>query len=478
MKHLRPLMFAALAALAVLGCSDTASAQPVLTVTPATTASNPLAFTNIPAGGVSLAQNVHGVHHEFDQHHRDRPGQPGLAVADSDPRRQRERPGHAQRRVQYERAHGWELQRLIYDFRQRRFAPRSGDGLRQPERRGNLEISSNPTSLAFSAQEGASTATPNGIQVQILTSGPTLNYTLQAQTENGGNWLLLSAQSGSTAGAPFTVSVNPSGLYASTFPAVFNGIITVTSVTTATITTTYAVQIPVQVTLTATAELTVAPAAPPPFLYQAGTAADPASQQLSVSSAGGSTAFTIAESPAVSWLVLSALGGTAGTTPDIITMNATPVQNDLQAGTYTTSLIVTPSGEAALPAVPVSLVVAAHPLLQLSTNNLAFTASFAGSPPSAQSVTVTSSAGASGPVGFSITSSETWLTVTPTTGTTPAALTVQVNPSGLLTTQTYSGTLTISPTNGDPYSETITVSLAINAAATLEAGPGESLVQL
>src|ERR1700677_1525152 len=264
MNRFRPLMFAALAAVVVLGCSDTASAQPVLTVTPSTTASNPLAFTNIPSGGVSPGQNVTVGTTDSTSTTviiQVNPESPWLTVS----------PG-ASVNVPATLSVVCNTSGLSAGNYNGSFTI-SVNGAPTDQATvyvslsvsGTSEISSNPTSLAFAAQQGASTATPNGIQVNILSNGPTLNYTLQAQTESGGNWLLLSAGSGTTGGAPFTVSVNPSGLFASSFPAVFNGIITVTSATTATVTTSYAVQIPVQVTLTATQEISVAPTAPPPF---------------------------------------------------------------------------------------------------------------------------------------------------------------------------------------------------------------------
>jgi len=323
-------------------------------------------------------------------------------------------------------------------------------------------LTANPSSLAFTAQAGATAASPAGIPVIIYSSGNQLNYTLQSQTDNGGNWLLLSTTQGTTAGASFTVSVNPSSLTSNSFPAVFSGTVTATSTTTLD-----TVQISVQVTVNATAELGVTPTTPPPFLYQAGTSIDPASQQLSITSAGGSLAFTIAESPAVSWLGLSAYSGIA---PATITMNATPVEQGLTVGTYTTSLIVTPSGEAALAPIPVTLVVAAHPLIQISPStatNISLTASFGGPSVAAPTVTLTASSSA---VGFTATSSASWLTVTPSSGTTPASLTIQANPTGL-SIQDYTGTITIAPTNGDNYTETITVSLTVNSAAQVVAGP-------
>lgn len=53
-------LLTALAAVAVLSLSDTASAQPQLVVTPAsaTNQSTPLIFNNVPSGGVSPSQNI------------------------------------------------------------------------------------------------------------------------------------------------------------------------------------------------------------------------------------------------------------------------------------------------------------------------------------------------------------------------------------------------------------------------------------
>jgi trimeric autotransporter adhesin len=472
MNCFKHLMLTPLAALAVLGCCDTLYAQPQLIVTPAsvTNSSTPLTFTNVPTGGISAAQTITVC--------------PGSAC-----------PGNgtmASVSIQINQSSPWITvgpsqsvnipSTLSVQCNTTNLASGTYNGSftisdsAAPSDSVTVYVSltvtgssllyASPTSLTFSAQEGASTATPNGTSVQILSSGSPLSYNLQAQTVNGGNWLLLSTTTGSTSGQPFTVSVNPSALTASSFPAIFNGNITATSTTLGA--TNNSVIIPVQLTLNSTAQLSVTPTNPPPFLYQAGTTADPASQQLAISSSGGSQAFTIQENPSVAWLVLSALGGTAGSTADIITMNATPVENGMGVGTYTTNLIITPSGQAALPPVPVTLVVAAHPLIQLSTNTLTFSGSFAGAQPPIQSVNLSTSGGALVP--FSVTSNASWLVVNALSNTAPTMLNVQANTSGL-TAQSYTGTITISPTNGDTYTETITVSLSINAASQLVAGP-------
>lgn len=458
-------MLAALAALAVVGCSDTASAQPALTVSAGTSPTNPLVFNNIPSGGVSPSQTVTvttGNGTTASVIIQSNPSSPWVTVS----------PGGS---VNVPAT-------LSVQCNTTNLSPGSYVGsftitvggapsdfvtvYVSLSVTGASLLTASPSSLSFSAQAGASAATPSGIPVYIISNGQQLNYSIQAQTNNGGNWLLLSTTQGITGGAPFTVSVNPSGLTSTSYPAVLNGIITATSTTTLD-----TVQISVQLTLNATAELSVTPSTPSPFLYQSGTSTEPASQQLAISSAGGSLTFTIAESPTVSWLVLSALGGIAGNTPDLITMNATPVGQGLTPGTYTTNLIITPSGEPALAPIPITLVVASHPVIQLSTNTLSFSASFAGSTSPAQSVTLTASGAA---VGFTVSSSASWLVANASSGTTPTTLTVLVNPTGL-SIQNYTGTITITPTNGDTYTQTIAVSLTVNSASQLEAGPASLL---
>ena len=86
-------MFTTLGALALLGCSDTASAQPQLTVSPATTPNSPLVFNNIPAGEISQSQAGHGRHGERNHGLRHHPGKPDLPLASGHPQREREHPG-------------------------------------------------------------------------------------------------------------------------------------------------------------------------------------------------------------------------------------------------------------------------------------------------------------------------------------------------------------------------------------------------
>ena len=468
MNRFRPLMFAPLAALLLLGYSDTAFAQPQLVITPATTPNTPLTFNPVPLGGISASQTVMV---------SDVGNTPSTVIVQPSDSWIVVMPSTgtvnipAQLSVQCNTAN---LNIATYNGS----IKISVDGAPTDSVTvyvsctvsGVSQLSANPSTLSFTAEEGASVGTPATAQVQILSSGGPLNYTLQATTSSSsGNWLLLSTTAGNTSGAPFTVSINPTALRPTAFPAVFYGVITATSTTTSD-----AAIINVQLTITAQGQLGVTPSSLSPFLFQYGSTTDPQPQVLSVTSTQGPIAFTAQANPPVSWLVISPLGATAGGTPPAnITLSVNPVEQALQPGTYTTNLIITPTGGTPLPQIPVTLVVAQHPLIQLSGstlsgNSLSFTAPFAGAAPVNQTVTVTATGGANVP--FSVSTDQPWLTASATAATTPASLNVLVNTTGL-TVQTYNGTITIKPLNGDTYTQIIKVSLTVSASIQITAAP-------
>src|SRR5262245_50142003 len=84
--------------------------------------------------------------------------------------------------------------------------------------------------------------------------------------------------------------------------------------------------------------------------------------------------------------------------------------------------------------------------------SLTFTAQTNGAPPSPQTVVITSNAGN---LGFTLLSSISWLTVSPTIGQTPATVTVSVNPQGLAP-NTYTGTITVAGGQGPAPVITVT----------------------
>ena len=96
------------------------------------------------------------------------------------------------------------------------------------------------------------------------------------------------------------------------------------------------------------------------------------------------------------------------------------------------------------------------PVMAISPAILQFPYTIGGAIPGEQSLQITNTSG--GTLLWSATSSATWLSVTPASGTAPSTATVSVNPAGLAA-GTYNGTLTISASG--IASQTVAVTLAV-----------------
>jgi uncharacterized protein (TIGR03437 family) len=453
----RPItLVALLVCLLFLGFSDTASAQPAtITVTPSGVA-NPLNFNNVPAGATSPAQTVSvsttvatSITIQVSA------TSPWISVTPFFAN-----VGTGNPTLLSVRANTQGLQQGSYQgfFNVAQSGTVVATVYVNLTVSGASQLSADPTSLAFTANQGATSGSPSSSVVTISSSGPVLNYSVSASTTDNHNWLLLNTTSGTTSGAGITVSVNPSGLPVGNY----NGSILVQSTTTGDSTT-----VAVTLTVTATAALTVTPANPPPFLYQIGGTL-PAAQQLLVSATNASSSFSVSLNPPVAWLVLGATGGSASPgSPFPITLNVAP--QGFPPGTYQTQVIVTPFGGAPLSPVTITFVVSNNPILKLQFNSLSFTAPFGGASPADQTVGVTTTSG-NGNVGFSISTDQSWLSVTSSASTTPATLTVHVSPTNLQV-GSYTGNITIRPNNGDNYSQVIVVTFTIGSQSLLVAGP-------
>lgn len=336
---------------------------------------------------------------------------------------------------------------------------------------GASALSANPPSLSFTATVGTLEQNIPTQNVTISSSTTALSYNVSASTLNGVNWLVPFTTSGNTSSSNIiTVGVNPAGLSANTY----TGSILVESTTT-----NDSVAIPVTLTLAAATTLSVTPATLLPFLYQIGgpvPANQIPSQILMVSSTNNtSVPFTVSMSPQVSWLTFPLTGSTGSggsAVPETFEVNPA----GLAASSYTTQVTFTNTTTGvALAPITAQLVVSNNPLLSISNNSLAFVAQFgSGTTPAGQSVTVTTVGSNTASVGFSYSSNETWLTASAASFSTPATLTVNVNPAGLAVGN-YAGDITIRPSNGDNYSLTIAVSLTVNNSVQLTAGPGALL---
>ncbi len=327
---------------------------------------------------------------------------------------------------------------------------------------------------------GAPAETPVAI---IQASGTALDYALNVSTSDGHNWLVVSPSCSSsasgcvagTSGTEFEVSVNPSTAGLVPSATAYTGTITAQSTTTAD-----SVSVPVSFTLGASSVLTVTPAAPQSFVYQFGASGpQPSLLTLEVTATGGSVGFTDAVTTTQgsnSWLVPNISSSTASASPTPITLSVNLGGIPSSVGKYTDVLTVTPTNGAAAVPVNVSLVVTTNPILQVGNSQLNFSAQFGGTTAiPAQQVNLTSSGGA---VGFTVAQDSTapWLTaavvgnVTTASASTPATITFTVNPTGLAANK-YTGTILVSPSNGDQYSLPVTVTLTVTSTSTLTSGP-------
>jgi len=162
----------------------------------------------------------------------------------------------------------------------------------------------------------------------------------------------------------------------------------------------------------------------------------PASQNVSVTATGGGTLAWTALSNA-SWLSISPAGGTSPATLQVSANSST-----LSGGTYNGAVTILSYGAANLTQViNVTLTVTVPPSSILaSAASLSFVANQGQPAPPAQVITVSN--GGLGRFSYSISSDSSWLSASPTSGSTPGSVNVSVNSSGL-STGSYTGHITL-----------------------------------
>src|SRR4030095_14949837 len=143
---------------------------------------------------------------------------------------------------------------------------------------------------------------------------------------------------------------------------------------------------------------------------------------LVISNTGAGT-LSWALSENVPWLALSTLSGSgAGTVA--LTVNTT----GMIAGTYSTPITVTATGATNTPqTVNVALTITPPPIptISLSPTSLAFSATQGGSNPASQTVTISNSG--TGTLAWSVSSTNSWLSLSPVSGTGPNSFTATAN---------------------------------------------------
>jgi len=308
-----------------------------------------------------------------------------------------------------------------------------------------------PTSLSFSQTLGGNLPATQTINVGSST-GQALNFTAAASGSASATWLSVSPTSGTTP-ATITVSVDGTKLTPSATP--YQGTITITGAGSANV-----VTVPVTLTLNA-GTIAATPTALTFSQVQGGAA--PAAQTVNVTGTPGALSFTTSATTSTggSWLTATPA---SGATPGAVQVSVN--SGSLGAGQYTGTVAIASAGATGSPiTVTVTLTVVPPQSLAASPSTLTFAAIANQPAPNAQTVSLTSS-GSGVPFTLAATtqSGGNWLSVSPTSGVTPAQLTVSVA-SQSLAAGNYTGAITISsPNSTTPV--TVTVNLAVSAIPT------------
>jgi subtilase family protein/BACON domain-containing protein len=105
------------------------------------------------------------------------------------------------------------------------------------------------------------------------------------------------------------------------------------------------------------------------------------------------------------------------------------------------------------------------PTIGVSPSSLSFSATAGGANPTSQSLSITNTGG--GTLSWTASANQTWLTVSPTSGTAPSTATVSVDISGL-GAGTFNGAITISATGATNTPVSVPVTLTVNPAGGSE----------
>lgn len=330
----------------------------------------------------------------------------------------------------------------------------------------NLLVSTNPllqlpaVGPTFNFQLG--TAAPASQTIQVTSSSTPLAFTAAATPVSGGpNFLTVSPAAGTTPQA-LTLSINPAVL-SGLAPNTYAENVTITSPGSGNSPQTFTV------TLVVSNNPTLVPSqSSVTFNYQIGKATPP-TQIVTVNSTGAPLLYNVSASSTNCTGFLSA-------TP---AFQLTPVQSNAPSQvalsvnttglttpqTCTGTLTLTVPGSSNPPlTIPVTLNVSNTPLLNASpqvvnvvavvgaTNTTTVPVSLVSTDPAAN-LNFTATA-VTNPPGL------TWLSVTPNTGSTPATLNVNVNPSNLAV-GTYTGSINITSTSPNVPAQTIPVTLTV-----------------
>jgi uncharacterized protein (TIGR03437 family) len=310
--------------------------------------------------------------------------------------------------------------------------------------------------MNFNYQIGQSQ--PGAQTLTITSSGQPLNFAVTAINSNCGSFLSATTPTGNTPGT-VAVSVNTNGLAVGQC----TGTVSITSAGSAN----SPLNIPVNLFISNTALLNVSPAALS-ATAQAGGAQQTQSVALTSTDPNNQITFTASVTPGSNFVRVQPV---SGSTPSSLTLTFDPT--GLAPGTYTSTLTINAAGPSnsivanAPVSVPISFVVTSNNIASVSPTSLTFAQTFLGTPQAAQTLQIaTTTAGQAFTVIATTQSAGNWLSVSPSSGSTPGSVSVTANGSNL-NVGTYFGSVTIQIPGAANSPINVPVTLTVGSAQTL-----------
>ncbi len=310
-------------------------------------------------------------------------------------------------------------------------------------------LSASPTSLSFSGQVGTGD-TPASQQISITATQAVTSFSVSYSPSTATSWLQVSPLS-ATPPATLVVSVNTAGLAAGIYAANVN------------LTPSSGLPLTIPVTLTLTSGLTVSTGSLQ-FSYQVGTTA-PSPQTISVGGISGlpfTVLATTNTAEATGWL--SATPST-GTVPQTVTVSVSPT--GISPGVYHGNVRISSVGANAIIDIPVTLTLSSTVVLSVGGAPTTYYYQPGKTIPDPQTVAIGSP---NTSLAFTAVASTTdganWLSVNPTSGTTPQSLTISVAPAAL-GAGGYSGRVTVTAPGASNSPVVIPVTLVVTSSTSL-----------
>ncbi len=330
---------------------------------------------------------------------------------------------------------------------------------------GTPALKVSPGQLSFAFQLGQAGPAAQNLALTSST-GSNLSFTATTKTTTcGNNWLVISQSQGATP-ATLAVQINTSGLSAGTC----DGEIDLSAPDASN----PSVVVPVKL-LVSTNPLLQVPSEGPTFNYQIGGTL-PAAQNVQITSSSAPLAFTVAAAPVSGGPNFLVVSPASGTTPQAVNLSINAaIAGALGPGTYSETVTITSAGAGNSPqSFPVTLVVSSNPSLTATASALNFNYQVGQAVPANQTFTV-GSTGA--PFSFQVSTSTSscsgFLAATPANGSTFGSqnqVVVSVDTTGLTTSQSCTGSVTLNVPGSSTPPLVIPVTLNVSTTPLLNVG--------